>query len=164
MSLTISKKLILAFLLVTLVPLGVIIWVSHRTFVEQAEQQIGARLEDNVVQVGRGIDEFMFNCIRDVKSLAADPALSPGDHELTAEHLSHFTYSFPYFDQVMLVDTQGGIVASSYSPSVGESLFTHFNNTRNEFELALHGPPGSVYISDLTDASEPLGQVLAKGL
>ena len=163
MSLTISKKLILAFLLVTLVPLGVIIWVSHRTFVEQAEQQIGARLEDNVVQVGRGIDEFMFNCIRDVKSLAADPALSPGDHELTAEHLSHFTYSFPYFDQVMLVDTQGGIVASSYSPSVGESLFTHFNNTRNEFELALHGPPGSVYISDLTDASEPLGQVLAKG-
>ena len=58
----------------------------------------------------------------------------------------------------MLVDDQGGIVASSDSPNVGESLFTHFDNTRAEFELALHGPPGSVYISDLGDVSGLFGQ------
>ncbi len=113
---SLTTKLVLAFLLVTLVPLGVIIWVSHRTFVEQAQQQIGTRLEDSVVQVGRSIDEFMLNCISDMKFLAADPDLSSGNHELIDEHLSRFTYSFPYFDQVMLVDTQGGIVASSYTP------------------------------------------------
>ncbi len=45
---SLTKKLVLAFLLVTLIPLGVIIWVSHRTFVEQAQQQIGTRLEESV--------------------------------------------------------------------------------------------------------------------
>ena len=140
-AMSLTRKLVLAFLLVTLVPLGAIIWVSHRTFVDQAQQQIGTRLEDSVVEAGRSIDEFMLNCIRDMKALAADPDLSAGDHKLRDEHLSDFTYSFPYFDQVMLVDTQGRIVASSYTPSVGESLFTHFENTRNDFALALRSPP-----------------------
>jgi len=72
------------------------------------------------------------------------------------ELLSRFTYSFPYFDQVMLVDPQGGIVASSYLPSVGESLFTHFDQTRDEFDRALKSPPGSVFVTDLSDVSDPL--------
>ena len=76
---SLTNKLVLAFLLVTLIPLGVIIWVSHRTFVEQAQQQIGTRLEDSVVQVGRSIDEFMLSCVSDMKSLAADPDLSAGE-------------------------------------------------------------------------------------
>jgi PAS domain S-box-containing protein len=150
---SLTKKLVLAFSLVTLLPLGVIIWVSHRTFVQQAQEQIGARLEDSVVQVGNSIDEFMLNCIRDTKSLAADPGLSAKDHEFRDEHLFRFIYSFPFFDQVMLADDKGMIIASSASPNVGESLFTHFDNTRAEFELALHGPPGSVYISDSGNGS-----------
>ncbi len=105
----------------------------------------------------------MLNCIRDIKFLAADPDLSSGRHESIDEHLSRFTYSFPYFDQVMLVDTQGVIVASSYRPSVGESLFTHFDNTRDEFERALHSPSGSVFISDLSDVSEPIRQAAGEG-
>jgi hypothetical protein len=47
---SLAKKLILAFLLMTVVPLGVIIWVSHRTLVEQAHQQIGTRLEDSLMR------------------------------------------------------------------------------------------------------------------
>ena len=64
----------------------------------------------------------------------------------------------------MFVDTQGVIGASShtYSPSVGESLFTQFDNLRNEFELALHGPYGSVYISDLSNVSKPLAGAAAE--
>ena len=129
-AMSLTRKLVLAFLLVTLVPLSAIIWVSHGTFVDQAQQQIGTRLEDSVVEAGRSMDEFMLNCIRDMKALAADSTLNAGDHRLRDEHLSQFTYSAPYFDQVMLVDTQGGVVASSYIPCVGESLFTHFDNTR----------------------------------
>jgi hypothetical protein len=45
---SLTKKLILAFLLVTVVPLGVVIYVSHRTFLEYAERQVGNRLEDSV--------------------------------------------------------------------------------------------------------------------
>src|SRR4029077_2765832 len=155
-AMSLTTKLVLAFLLVTLIPVGVIIWVSHKTFVEQAQQQIGTRLEDSVVQGGKSIDEFLVNCIGDTKSIAADPDLSSQDHKVIDELLSRFTYSFPCFDQVMLVDTQGGIVASSYSWSVGESLFTHFDQTRDGFERALQSTPGSVYVTNLSDVSDPL--------
>jgi PAS domain S-box-containing protein len=147
----------------TLVPLGVIVWVSRRTFVDQAEHQIGTRLEDSAVLVGRSIDNFMINCVRGLRSLEAEPDLSTGDHALRDEQLSHFTYLFPYFDQVLLADTQGQIVASSNSLSAGKSLFTYLENTRDEFKQALQGPPGSVYISDPTVVSEPLRKATADG-
>ena len=63
-----DHQLVLA-LLVTLVPLGVIIWVAHRTFVEQAERQVGGQLENSVAQVGKSMDEFMLKCTRELKSL-----------------------------------------------------------------------------------------------
>jgi hypothetical protein len=70
---SLAQKFVLTFLLVVLVPLGVIIRVSYGTLVEHAQQQIGTRLEDSVVQVGKSIDQFMLSSIWDMKSLAADP-------------------------------------------------------------------------------------------
>jgi hypothetical protein len=60
---------------VTLIPIAVIIWVSRQTLLEQAQQQIGTRLEDSVVQIGKSMDEFMFNSIRNIQTVAADPDL-----------------------------------------------------------------------------------------
>ena len=149
----------------TVVPLGVVIWASDWTFVEYAERQVGTRLENSVVQVGRGMDEFMLGCIRDMKALASE--LSSEDRDETNKRLSRFTYAFPYFDEFMLVDAHGVVVASSYTPAVGASLFsrpfTRFDNARDEFEQALNGPPGSVYISDLDDVPEPLRRAAAEG-
>jgi hypothetical protein len=68
-AMSLTKKLILAFLLVTVVPLSVIIWVSHRTLVEQAQQQIGKRLANSVIQIGKSIDAFMLNSISDIRVL-----------------------------------------------------------------------------------------------
>ena len=160
---SLTKKLVMAFLLVTLIPLGVIIRVSHRIFVEQARQQVGARLGGSAAETGKSIDDYMVNCMRDLKSLAADPDLRAEDHGLRQEHLARFTSSFPYFDQVILVDPEGGIVATSNTSPVGESLFTHFDNTRAQFELALRGAPGSVYVCDLNDVSEPLRHAAVEG-
>src|ERR1700751_2879216 len=85
---SLTKKFALTILLVILVPLGVIIWVSHRTLVEQTQQQIGARLEDSVAQVGKSIAAFMLNSISNVKTLAAEPDLGLGDRKLIGEDLS----------------------------------------------------------------------------
>jgi PAS domain S-box-containing protein len=164
---SLTKKLILAFLLVTVVPLGVVIWVSHRTFVGYAERQVGTRLEDSVVQAGRDMDEFILGCIRDMKALAPDPDLITEDRDDLNKRLSRFTYTFPCFDEFMLVDPTGVVVASSYAPAVGTSLFTRlftrFDDARDQFEQALHSPPGAVYISDLDDVPEPLRRAAAVG-
>ena len=149
---SLTKKLVLTFLLVTLIPIAVIIWVARQTLLEQAQQQIGTRLEDSVVQVGKSMDEFMFNCVRNIQTMAADPDISSESLEIVNHHLSRLADSFSLFDQVMLVNPQGVIVASSDSSTVGQSLFTQFAQTRNEFELALRGRPGSAYISEQADA------------
>ena len=154
---SLTKKLVLALLLVSLIPIAVIVAVSQGTFVKQAQHEIGTRLEDSVLQAAKSMDEFLLGCLRDTKSIASDPDLSSPDHQIIHEHLSRFVDSFPYFDQVMLVDNKGGIVASSNRLSTGQSLFMNFSDTRNEFVLALQSAPGSVYISD------PLHQADSKG-
>ena len=151
---SLTKKLVLTFLLVTLIPIGVIIWVSRQTLVEQAQQQIGTRLEDSVVQVGKSMDEFMFNSIHNIQTMAANPNMSLGDLNITNGDLARLTYSFSFFDQVMLVNPHGVIIASSDTASLGRSLFSDFANTRNEFAMAVRARPGSAYVS-LTDALKP---------
>jgi two-component system sensor histidine kinase/response regulator len=148
---SLTKKLVLTFLLMTLIPIGVIIWVSRQTLVEQAQQQIGTQLKDSVVQVGKSMDEFMFNSIHNVQTMASNPDLSLRDLDVANRDLARLTYSFSFFDQVMLVNSQGLITASSDSTSLGQSLFTDFANTRNEFEMAVRARPGSAYVS-LTEA------------
>ena len=85
---SLTKKLVLTFLLVTLIPIGVIIWVSRQTLGEQAQQQIGTRFEDSVVQVGKSMDEFMFNSFRNIQTLAADPDMSSGNLEIANRRLA----------------------------------------------------------------------------
>src|SRR3984893_12636024 len=129
---SLTKKLVLTFLLITLIPIGVIIWVSRQTLVEQAQQQIGTRLEDSVVQIGKSMDEFMFNSIHNIQTMAANPDMSLGDLKVANGDLARLTYSFSFFDQVVLVNPQDAIIASADSASLGRSLFTEFAGTRNE--------------------------------
>ena len=96
---SLTKKFVLTFLLVTLIPIGVIILVSRQTLVEQAQQQIGTRLKDSVVQVGKSMDEFMFNSIHNVQTMAADPDMGSGNLDVANGNLARLTYSFSLFDQ-----------------------------------------------------------------
>jgi two-component system, sensor histidine kinase and response regulator len=160
---SLTKKLVLAFLLVTMVPIGAIIGVLHYTFGRHAEEQVGKLLEGDVIQVGKSVDEFMFSCIRGMKDLAEDPELNSGDAEVIDRQLYRYIHSFPYFREVMIVDTHGKVIASSSPGEVGTSLFTRFDDTRGKFEQALQRAPGYVYISDLNEIPESLRRVFAAG-
>ncbi|HEY0791329.1 MAG TPA: response regulator [Chthoniobacterales bacterium] len=159
---SLTKKLVLAFLLVTLVPLGVIIVVLHRTFVEQAEREVGTRLEESVVQVGKGMDGFLSSCMRRMQDLVEDSDVTSGNPEATRKQLSRYVNAFPDFREIMLVDTRGTVIASSSQVEVGTSLFTRFDDTRDDFEQALHHSPG-VYLSDLSEIPEPLRRMATSG-
>jgi hypothetical protein len=87
-----------------------IVLVSRQTLIEQAEQQIGTRLEDSAVQVGKSMDEFMFNSIRNIQTMAANPDMGSLNLDIANGDLARLTYSFSFFDQVMLVNSQGVII------------------------------------------------------
>jgi hypothetical protein len=76
---------------VILIPVGVIIWVSRQTLVAQAQDQISTRLKDSVVQVGKSMDEFMFNAIRNVQTQAAKPVMGLGDLRVARDDLARLT-------------------------------------------------------------------------
>ncbi len=158
---SLTKKLVFTFLLAVLIPIEVIIWVARQTLVEQAQQQIGSGLEDSVVQVGKSMDDFMFNAIRHIQTIASDQDMSSQDLPQADRDLVRSVDAFSYFDEAMLVNPRGVIIASSDSSSVGLSLFARFAKTRNEFELALRGRPGSVYVSDLGSDLKSLGLAAA---
>ena len=67
------------------------------------------------------------------------------------------------WDSGEFVDARGMVIASSSQSEVGTSLFTRFDDTRDEFEQALHRAPGYVYISDLNEIPETLRRVVAAG-
>jgi hypothetical protein len=92
-----TKKLVVAFLLVTMIPLSAIIGLLLYTFVKHAEEQVGTRLEDSVIQVGKGVDEFMLSCIRGMKDLAEDSELSSGDRAAIGKHFIQVRPLFPLF-------------------------------------------------------------------
>lgn len=74
-----------------LIPVGVFIWVSRQTLVAQAQDQISTRLKDSVVQVGKSMDEFMFNAIRNVQTQAAKPVMGLGDLRVARDDLARLT-------------------------------------------------------------------------
>jgi two-component system sensor histidine kinase/response regulator len=160
---SLTRKLVLAFLLVTMIPLGTVIGLLYYTFVKHAEEQVGTRLEDNVIQVGKSMDEFMFGCIRETKDFAEDSDLISGDRDAAQKQLSRDIYSFPYFGEVMLVDTHGMVTASSSASAAGTSLFSRFDDSRNEFEQALHSPPATVWVSAVANPPEHLHRADADG-
>jgi hypothetical protein len=75
--------------------------------VKHAEEQVGTRLEDAVIQVGKRVDEFMFSRIRGMKDLAEDPDLKSEVGDVIDKKLSRYIHFSPYFREVMIVDTHG---------------------------------------------------------
>jgi PAS domain S-box-containing protein len=158
---SLTKKFVLTFLLATMVPIAVIVLVSRQTLIEQAEQQFGTRLEDSATQVGKSMDEFMFNAIRNIQAAATDPDMGSANPDFANGDLARLTYSFSFFDQVMLVNSLGVITASSDSATLGRSLFTDLAYLRDDFAMAFRAGPGSTYISR-TDALEPQNHTAAE--
>jgi hypothetical protein len=54
----------------------------------------------------------------------------------------------------MFVDAHGMVIASSSQSEVGTSLFTRFDDTRDEFQQALHRAPRSPISAPITFRSE----------
>jgi HAMP domain-containing protein len=160
---TLTRKLVLSFLAVALVPLAGVIAVFGAAFLRQAEQQVGARLEDNVAQAGRSIDQFMLNCLRDMQAIAATPSLRAGVPAQAAERLKTFGYAYPYFDHLHLADLQGRIVVSSSVLHAGRSLFELLPHLRDDFAAVLGRPAAFVQVSDLSDAPAATLAAAAQG-
>jgi PAS domain S-box-containing protein len=158
-----TRKLVLAFIAITALPFGVLVWVLSIPSIHQSEALTGARLQDNVDQAARFIDQFMVTCVRDMRDfVSSTDYLSPNTRE-NNQQLKKLTYHHPYFSEISFVDDSGTIVASSYPPFVGRLLFDTVDKRSDQFPQAVRGAAGSVFVSDLSDVSDRVSALAERG-
>jgi PAS domain S-box-containing protein len=152
---TLTRKLVLAFAAVIVVPFAALIWVLAGPTIRQTEDFVGARLEDDIVQSTRFIDEMMMSSLREMKSFAASFASSPSAPELIEKRLEHFTYYYPYFTRLSLVAPDGIVTGSTDRTWHGTNLGALSSAPWGDLSEALHSPAGSVLFAQAMMPSVP---------
>ena len=93
---SLSRKLLLAFVILAIGPLAAVILVFRLTFAPKAEWMVGGRLQDNAVQTARAVGNFMLTCLRDFKALAEAVELLRDSHSpaTISSRLARHTYAY----------------------------------------------------------------------
>ena len=160
---TITRKLTLSFLAVSLIPLVVFLSILYPALVSEMESMISVRLRDSVTQSARTIDEFMGTRVKDLQALAKSPFLVTGSNEEISKLLAVQVRFYPYYRAYHYVDSLGSIVASSDPAAIGHPLLSLEPDVRDEFLQARSDQTGKIYVSDLTDVTEQTRAAAAAG-
>ncbi|MFL5401816.1 MAG: response regulator [Gemmatimonadales bacterium] len=146
-------KLLLAFLLVSILPLAVLGVLVYRSTVRHTERLVGHRLQANVVQVADAIDELMRDCTEDMHRFGGTRLFARGRPADISTELRLETSARPFYSQLLYVDAAGLVLAASDGAIVGRRLLELHPDLADEFRQALAGVPGEAYISDLSDTT-----------
>src|SRR6266853_29479 len=145
-------KLLLAFLVVSLLPLAVLGWMIYRSTIAHTERLVGRRLQGNVQQVADAIDEFMEYRQDDMRRFGETQLFARArPSEISADlRLEVRTHPLLY-SELLYVEGTGRVLAASDSASVGRQVLDLHPDLAQEVRDARAAPPGVSYISDLTD-------------
>jgi signal transduction histidine kinase len=145
---SLRQKLMLAFLTVTVLPFGALVVGLRGPAIRQAESVVGGRLKDNVELSARAIDQFMINCIRDMRAFSADASAYTGQRD-PSKFLDRLTYFYPYFREFSFADPRGQVLGSSDPTMLEKSLFELYPPVQADFQSAVSGPQGAVLVTPL---------------
>jgi methyl-accepting chemotaxis protein len=124
---SLRNKLLLALLLITLIPLGVLNFVSYQTLKSQLEEDMDARLSGYSRRIARAIDIVLSERAADVTAWsgldAVLTAISVGGGQAGANQLfENLVKSYGTFDLLMLLNRSGTCIASSSPQGISQSL------------------------------------------
>jgi two-component system, cell cycle sensor histidine kinase and response regulator CckA len=150
----IRTKLILVFQSMIFITMLILISMLYFTITSNFENNAGERLQDNVVQVAKAIDAFMFTRVKDLKAFSNNPIFSVGTTEDVAKYLSESVRLYPFYDTLSYTDIEGVILASSNESLTGKNIIEIEPDIKEEFQKAISGGPHDVYISDIAEMSQ----------
>jgi len=121
--LKIQPKLIFLFLILSLVPLGVLFFIANKHLQDSIKENIGARLEETAVQTIDKIDRLFFFVKEDLKSWAFAEAIQDAvtddpDGRIT-EYLVRLRKGYGVYAGIFCTNLHGKIIASSEAKSIG---------------------------------------------
>jgi methyl-accepting chemotaxis protein len=121
---SLRNKLLLVLLLVTLIPLGILNYISYQGMKSQMVEDQGRRLSGYSRRIARTIDLSLNERIGDIAAWTTletvKTALDIGGGQAGSDQLlNHFAESYGTFDLLMLIDRSGTCISSSLPAAIG---------------------------------------------
>jgi hypothetical protein len=137
-------KLLIAFLSLTMLPLGLLGVMLYRSTVLHTERLIGRRLKDNVLQAAEAIDGFMGDRVEDMRFFSQSAAFVGGRPSAISAQLGLDVTAHPFYSQLLYVGARGRVLAASDSASVGKQLLDLHPDLADEARGAAADAPGTL--------------------
>lgn len=159
----IRRKLLLLLLGVSLIPLALLFALYAFSFFETSRNNAALHLSDLADAAAQQLDDILVTGARDSKAMARHLAEHPGDAAAISAELAGFTYSYPYFAEVLWVAPSGTVRAASNPAHVGQRLDVVAGDAVAAFARALGQPAGAFQVSDLAEVTPQLRAALRAG-
>jgi PAS domain S-box-containing protein len=141
----ISSKLLVAFLLVSVLPLLIAGWMARTTMIMSVDEFTKTRLSGDIQLTTRYFDDNINMAIRNLRfsSLAVAPVATDRDSfgKIKALHDAESIFFI-----LGILDTSGSVVASTYKQAIGEHIEKYLPLIGNDFQRALEAKLGDVFI------------------
>jgi PAS domain S-box-containing protein len=143
----ISTKLLLAFLIGSVLPLVVIGGLARTAIVVSLEGMTDWRLGNDMKVAVRYLDESTTDAIRVARltSIALTPNMDRPERNFTADNLRRIRDTNPLFAHLTIVDLQGEVIASTNSHLHGQ-LPVQFPELADKFAAARVAKAGAVFV------------------
>ena len=159
----IRRKLLLLLLGVSLIPLALLFALYAFSFFEASRNNAALHLSDLADAAAGQLDDILVTGARDSKAMARHLADHPGDGVAISAELAGFTYSYPYFAEVLWVAPSGVVQGASNPAHLGRRLDDVFGQSVAAFARALGQPAGAFQVSDLAEVTPQLRSALRAG-
>jgi PAS domain S-box-containing protein len=117
----IGRKLLLCFLLLSLVPIIVGGTIAFTLTKNQLEDNTRAHLNDLARDCGRKISYYVSSRYQDIKILAQAKVFKGTDREATQNYIDEVVAVYPYYKTISVIAPDGTIVACTHSELIGVS-------------------------------------------
>ncbi|MET0660696.1 MAG: response regulator [Steroidobacteraceae bacterium] len=154
MKFRLSKQVLAALLLVSIIPLLFAGITARRTLLENLEASIGPRLSDEVATTGRNAWVFLYVAQRDAQMIRSAIEHGSEDPAVTAQMLHDVITANPTLANLHVVDEHGRVQASAQREGAPQSIRQLSPRLQQLYQRALNAKHGETLFADLGEAFE----------
>jgi PAS domain-containing protein len=117
----IGKKLLVYFLVLSLVPIIVGGGISYYVTKSQLQENTKAHLSDRARDCGRKISYYVGSRYQDIKLLSLADVLEGNDTDAKRRYIEEVLKAYPFYEAISVIDLKGTIIACTRKELIGHS-------------------------------------------
>ena len=119
---SIKQKIGWILLIIGVLPLSIVIALYSNIFFRVSVDNAKNHLIDLAVMSATQLNTMLVNAVRDTRALASSHLDESADSQILTKELTKFTFSYPYFKEVLWVTPNGTVAAASIRSYLGQTI------------------------------------------